>query len=108
VHGFTEGELEWARQFVRDERRRNWIREQARNPRNREAGAQPAESRRPRDTSPGAEAREAGLRALETMEVDATSGDRRDYLAAATAPALTVATSPRSPSRRTSPRSGSG
>ncbi len=37
-------------------------------------------ARRPRDTAPGHEAREAGLRALDTMEVSSEAGDRLDTL----------------------------
>jgi hypothetical protein len=77
----------------------------ARDPsRTERAGQSAPKARRPRDDSPGHEAREAGLRALDEMEVSADARDRLDdlvrrdrsgidsrYLAAVSDPAYTSA-----------------
>ena len=76
---WTPDELRWAEESV-DERRER-IRKAAENPNALEAGAPPATTRR-RDTRPGGEDREAGLRAVDELrnELSAAAGDQLEEL----------------------------
>lgn len=78
---FTPEETQRAEEIVREEIRQR-IAELARDPAHRErSGIDPRErARRDRDTGPGHEDREAGLRALERMQLSAEAGDRLDDL----------------------------